>query len=39
MKPHMPTYAENFQNPVKKDDDWWADYGDEMAERFNAWLQ
>lgn len=38
MKPHMPTSPENFKNPIKKDAQWWADNGDEMAERFNAWL-
>ncbi|MBV1789997.1 ABC transporter substrate-binding protein [Marinobacterium sp. D7] len=38
MKPHMPTSPENFFNPIKKDAIWWADNGDEMRERFNAWL-
>jgi len=38
MQPHMPTYPENFQNPIKKDALWWADNGDTMSERFNAWL-
>jgi putative spermidine/putrescine transport system substrate-binding protein len=38
MKPHMPTNPENFKNPIKKDAEWWADNGDEMAARFNAWL-
>ena len=38
MKPHMPTAPENFQNPIPKNAEWWADNGDAMAERFNAWL-
>ncbi|MBV1788244.1 ABC transporter substrate-binding protein [Marinobacterium sp. D7] len=38
MKPHMPTNPANFFNPIKKDAIWWADHGDEMRERFNAWL-
>lgn len=38
MQPHMPTYPDNFQNPIKKDALWWADNGDSMSERFNAWL-
>ena len=38
MKPHMPTNPENFKNPIKKNAEWWADNGDAMAERFNAWL-
>jgi putative spermidine/putrescine transport system substrate-binding protein len=38
MMPHMPTAPENFQNPIRKDPDWWADNKDEMNERFNAWL-
>jgi putative spermidine/putrescine transport system substrate-binding protein len=38
MKPHMPTNPENFKTPIQKNAEWWADNGDEMAERFNAWL-
>jgi len=38
MKPHMPTNPENFKNPIQKNAEWWADNGDEMAARFNAWL-
>ncbi|RDD62557.1 extracellular solute-binding protein [Ferruginivarius sediminum] len=38
MKPHMPTNPKNFENPIKKNAAWWADNGDEMSERFNAWL-
>ncbi|MDX1709761.1 MAG: ABC transporter substrate-binding protein [Rhodovibrionaceae bacterium] len=38
MNPHMPTAPQNFQNPIPKDAEWWADNGDEMNERFNAWL-
>ncbi|MFN3987768.1 MAG: extracellular solute-binding protein [Rhodocyclaceae bacterium] len=38
MKPHMPTYEPNFANALPKDDEFWADYLDELTERFNAWL-
>lgn len=38
MQPHMPTYPDNFQNPIPKDAMWWADNKDTMSERFNAWL-
>ena len=38
MLPHMPTAPENFQNAVQNDFFFWADYGDELNERFNAWL-
>jgi len=38
MKPHMPTYGPNFKTAIAKDDEFWADYGDELTERFNSWL-
>lgn len=38
MKPHMPTYEPNFRTAIAKDDEFWADYLDELTERFNAWL-
>jgi len=38
MKPHMPTYGPNFEAAIPKDDVFWADYGDELNARFNAWL-
>ncbi len=38
MKPHMPTNPENFKTAVKFNTDFWADYGDQLEERFNAWL-
>ena len=38
MKPHMPTYGPNFKTAIKKDDLFWADYRDELFNRFNAWL-
>ncbi|MEW5422760.1 extracellular solute-binding protein [Amorphus sp. 3PC139-8] len=38
MKPHMPTSPENFKNAVQFNTDFWADYGDSLEERFNAWL-
>lgn len=38
MKPHMPTTPENFETAVQFDTTFWADYGDSLEERFNAWL-
>lgn len=38
MKPHMPTAPGNFETPIQKNAQWWANNGDEMSERFNAWL-
>ncbi len=36
MRPHMPT--EHFENVLENDFEWWADYEDEMTDRFNTWL-
>lgn len=38
MKPHMPTTPENFEQAVRFNVEFWADYGDALEERFNAWL-
>jgi len=38
MKPHMPTSPENFKTAYRFDPDFWADYGDLLEERFNAWV-
>lgn len=38
MKPHMPTDPANFTTPVRFNVEFWADYGDALEERFNAWL-
>ncbi|NIR32259.1 MAG: ABC transporter substrate-binding protein [Gammaproteobacteria bacterium] len=38
VKPHLPTYPENFKNALKVDVQWWGDNLDTMNERFNAWL-
>lgn len=38
MQPHMPTAPENFQNAVRFDTEFWADYGDALEDRFNSWL-
>ena len=38
MKPHMPTTPEHFKNVLESDYEWWADYEDEMTERFATWL-
>jgi putative spermidine/putrescine transport system substrate-binding protein len=38
MKPHMPTNPKHMQTAIVKDVVFWADNGDSLAERFNAWL-
>jgi putative spermidine/putrescine transport system substrate-binding protein len=38
MIDHMPTTAEALQNGVQNDYMFWADNGEELNERFNAWL-
>jgi putative spermidine/putrescine transport system substrate-binding protein len=38
IQPHMPTAPNNFKNPLQNDYEFWADSGDELTERFNAWL-
>ena len=37
MMPHMPTAPDNFKNALQNDFEFWADYQDELNERFNAW--
>ena len=38
MAPHMPTAPANFKTAIQNDFAFWADYQDELNERFNAWL-
>ena len=38
MSPHMPTAAANMKVSLLNDFAFWADNGDELNERFNAWL-
>lgn len=38
MRPHMPSAPENMARAVRDDWEWWADHGEEMNERFSAWL-
>ena len=38
MKSHLPTAEENFAKGIRQDAAFWSDYGDELHERFNAWL-
>ena len=38
MGPHMPNSPENTKLSLRSDWQWWADNGDEMNERFGAWL-
>ena len=38
MKPHMPNSPANVAHALHHDWRWWRDHGDEMNERFSAWL-
>ncbi|CDO60323.1 Spermidine/putrescine-binding periplasmic protein [Candidatus Phaeomarinobacter ectocarpi] len=38
MKSHMPTTPERLANGLQNDYEFWADYNDELEQRFNAWL-
>jgi putative spermidine/putrescine transport system substrate-binding protein len=38
MGPHMPTNPDNYFAPIVLDNDFWADYGDELRERFANWM-
>ncbi len=38
MMEHMPTAPENFETAFRFDPDFWADFGESLEERFNAWV-
>ncbi len=38
MESHMPTTPERFENSLQTGYEFWADYNDELEQRFNAWL-
>jgi putative spermidine/putrescine transport system substrate-binding protein len=38
MIDHMPTTELALQNALQNDFEFWADNGEELNERFNAWL-
>lgn len=38
MGPHMPTNEANMKTALVNDFEFWADHGEELNERFNAWL-
>lgn len=38
MAPHMPTSPENFKKALQNDFLYWADFQDQLNERFNSWL-
>ncbi|MEM8788740.1 MAG: extracellular solute-binding protein [Pseudomonadota bacterium] len=38
MAPHMPTDPANAQNTFLFNYEWWADYRDDLDEKFQAWL-
>ncbi len=38
MRPHMPTSPQNLKRVLYNDWEWWSDYGDDVNERFSAWL-
>ena len=38
MAPHMPTGEQNLPLSLSNDWEWWSDHGEEINERFAAWL-
>ena len=38
MEPHMPVTPERLKRSVFNDWAWWADYGEDINDRFGAWL-
>lgn len=38
MGPHMPTAPANFKKALQNSPSFWADYQDELNQKFNAWL-
>jgi len=38
LKQQLPTAEENFAQGIQQSATFWADYGDQLQERFNAWL-
>ena len=36
--PNLPTAPDNLKTAFNVDPQFWADHGDELKERFNAWL-
>ena len=38
MHPHMPTSPQNLTRVLYNDWEWWSDHGDDINERFSAWL-
>jgi putative spermidine/putrescine transport system substrate-binding protein len=38
VQPHLPTYPANYEHALAFNFTWWADYKDELQERFSAWL-
>ena len=38
MAPHMPTSPQNMKRVLHNDWEWWSDHGDDVNERFSAWL-
>ncbi len=38
MLPHMPSAPRNLRRVVRNDWEWWSDHGEEMNDRFSAWL-
>ena len=38
MKSHLPTSEKNFAGGLRASAEFWSDYGDQLNEKFNAWL-
>ena len=38
LKKHLPSVPEHMAKGIRADSEFWADYGDQLNERFNVWL-
>ena len=38
MAEHMPTHPDNYFAPIELNNEFWTDWRDELAERFNNWM-
>jgi putative spermidine/putrescine transport system substrate-binding protein len=38
MRPNLPTSQPNFEESLRQSANFWSDYGDDLDQRFNAWL-
>ena len=38
LKAHLPSVPEHLEMGIRANSEFWADYGDQLNERFNVWL-